>query len=307
MALDTALRQRIESLLARHRVLLFMKGEPQAPQCGFSAKAIGALDALGVEYGHVDVLADGEIREGIKAYGEWPTIPQLYVDGELVGGSDIIEQMAGSGELHGLLGLPPPDRTPPVVTVTPAASQMLRKAIGDAGGEVVVRLDIDPRFRTRLHLAPPDPRAITSQCEGVALQFDLAGARRADGLILDWADDERGRGLIIDNPNAPPPVKTIAVGDARDRVATGSLRIVDVRPGNERALASLPAPFLTLDEGLAPLQALPGDTPLAFLCHHGSRSAEAAEHFRELGYREVYNIEGGIAAWADIDSRIPRY
>ncbi|MEJ7746043.1 MAG: Grx4 family monothiol glutaredoxin [Luteimonas sp.] len=307
MSLDTALRLRIESLLARHRVLLFMKGEPQAPQCGFSAKAIGALEALGVDYGHVDVLADAELREGIKAYGEWPTIPQLYVDGDLVGGSDIIEQMANSGELHGLLGVPMPDRTPPQVTVTPAAAQMLRKAIDEAGGEVVVKLDVDPRFRTRLHLAPDDPRAITAESAGIRLQFDLAGARRADGLTVDWADDERGRGLIIDNPNAPPPVRTVLPGEAQDRAASGTLRIVDVRPGNERALASLSLPFLTLDDGLAPLQKLSKDTPLAFLCHHGGRSAEAAEHFRELGYREVYNIEGGIAAWADIDPKISRY
>ena len=99
----------------------------------------------------------------------------------------------------------------------------------------------------------------------------------------------------------------MSAADARDRVTAGTLRIVDVRPGNERAQASLNVPLLTLDEGLAPLQALPTDTPLAFLCHHGSRSAEAAEHFRELGYREVYNIEGGIEAWADIDPQIPRY
>ena len=99
----------------------------------------------------------------------------------------------------------------------------------------------------------------------------------------------------------------MSVSDARDRVAAGLLRIVDVRPGSERAMASLDAPFLTLDDGLAPLQALPNDTPLAFLCHHGSRSGEAAEHFRELGYREVYNIEGGIDAWADIDPQLPRY
>ena len=307
MSLDPGLRHRIESLLSEHRVLLFMKGQPQAPQCGFSAKAIGALDALGVAYGHVDVLADADIREGIKAYGEWPTIPQLYVDGELVGGSDIIEQMANSGELHALLGVPMPDRTPPRITVTTAAAQMLRTAIDDAGGEVVVKLDIDPRFRTRLHLAPEDPRGITSESAGIRLQFDLASARRAEGLIVDWADDQRGRGLIIDNPNAPPPIKTISPHAARDGVAAGILRIVDVRPDNERALASINVAFLTLDEGLAPLQALPKDAPLAFLCHHGGRSAEAAEHFRELGYRDVYNVEGGIEAWADIDPQIPRY
>ena len=84
MSLDPAVRARIEALLAANPVVLFMKGNPRAPQCGFSSKAVGALDATGVTYAHVDVLADPEIREGIKAYGEWPTIPQLYIGGELV-------------------------------------------------------------------------------------------------------------------------------------------------------------------------------------------------------------------------------
>ena len=103
MSLEPALRARIESLLQANRVVLFMKGEPAMPQCGFSAKASGILNGLGVPYAHVNVLADPEIREGIKAYGDWPTIPQLYVDGELVGGSDIVVQMANSGELQPLL------------------------------------------------------------------------------------------------------------------------------------------------------------------------------------------------------------
>ena len=108
MSLDPALRSRIESLLQSNRVVLFMKGQPTMPQCGFSAKAVGALQDLGVDFAHVNVLADQEIREGIKVYGDWPTIPQLYIDGELVGGSDIIEQMTNSGELATLLGLQAP-------------------------------------------------------------------------------------------------------------------------------------------------------------------------------------------------------
>src|SRR3546814_4218371 len=77
-----------------------MKGQPNAPQCGFSAKAVGILSSLGVPYHGVDVLADAEIRDGIKLFGNWPTIPQLYIDGELVGGSDIIEQVANRSEEH---------------------------------------------------------------------------------------------------------------------------------------------------------------------------------------------------------------
>ena len=308
MSLAPELRQRIEELLQAHPVVLFMKGDPRAPQCGFSAKAVAALSSLDVPYAHVNVLADGEIREGIKAYGNWPTIPQLYIQGELVGGSDIIEQMANSGELHGALGLPPPDRTPPAITITPAAQAMLRKAIEDAGGGLAVKLDIDPRFRTRLALATPDASAITVDCDGIPVQIEVAAARRADGLSIDFADDARGRGLVVDNPNAPPAVRPLSPTDAHARASGGSLRLVDVRPPEERALATAPVAHSTLDDGPGALEDLPRDTPLAFLCHHGNRSAQAAEHFRQLGFREVYSVEGGIDAWAEhVDAGIPRY
>lgn len=308
MSLDPALRSRIETLLQSHPVVLFMKGAPQAPQCGFSAKAAGILDALLPEgYAHVDVLADPEIREGIKLYGQWPTIPQLYVRGELVGGSDIVEQLASSGELHALLGLPAPDRSPPKLSITPAAAEQLRAAIANAGGEYAVRLDVDARYNARLQLAPVDPHALAVEVEGVRVQTDWMSARRADGLVIEWVDDQRGRGLMVHNPNAPAPVRAIAPAEAAERVRTGRLRLIDVRPPAERALASAPVPFDTLDGGVDALEALPKDTPLAFLCHHGGRSAQAAEHFRARGFREVYNVEGGIDAWADADPAVPRY
>ena len=94
---------RIETLITREDVVLFMKGVPAAPQCGFSAAVVQILSQLGVPFASVDVLADGEIREGIKAYSNWPTIPQLYVKGEFVGGSDIVKEMFQAGELKPLL------------------------------------------------------------------------------------------------------------------------------------------------------------------------------------------------------------
>jgi monothiol glutaredoxin len=309
MSLDPALRSRIESLLQSNRVVLFMKGEPRAPQCGFSAKAVGALASLDIDYAHVDVLVDPEIREGIKQYGDWPTIPQLYVGGELVGGSDIIEQMVNSGELHSLLGLPAPDRTPPSITITPAAVGMLRDTLQNAGDGYALQVDVDARFNAKLQLAPVDANAIAVEHDGIRAQFDMASARRAQGLTIDWVDDERGRGLVIDNPNAPPQVKTMAVVEANARAAAGSLTLIDVRPPEERALAAVNVPFSVFDgDALSHLEALPKDTPLAFLCHHGGRSAQAAEHFRGLGFREVYNVEGGIEAWAlEADEHVPRY
>ncbi len=94
---------RISEIVKGNDVVLFMKGTPLFPQCGFSSKAIAILEHLGVEYSSVDVLQDMEIRGGIKAFSDWPTIPQLYVKGEFVGGSDIMAEMFQAGELEQLM------------------------------------------------------------------------------------------------------------------------------------------------------------------------------------------------------------
>ncbi len=101
--------ERIQGEIKASDVVLFMKGTPVFPQCGFSARVVQILSHVGVPFKGVDVLADGEIREGIKAFSNWPTIPQLYVKGEFVGGCDIIMEMFQAGELQSLLkenGLP---------------------------------------------------------------------------------------------------------------------------------------------------------------------------------------------------------
>jgi monothiol glutaredoxin len=95
---------RIEQLVKTNDVVLFMKGTPLFPQCGFSSRAIAILERLGRQYETVDVLQDPEIRQGIKQYSDWPTVPQLYVKGEFVGGSDIMMEMFENGELKELLG-----------------------------------------------------------------------------------------------------------------------------------------------------------------------------------------------------------
>ncbi|HOB13468.1 MAG TPA: Grx4 family monothiol glutaredoxin [Novosphingobium sp.] len=94
---------RIAEIVNTNDVVLFMKGTPLFPQCGFSSRAVAILEHLGVPYQGVDVLQDMEIRSGIKAYSDWPTIPQLYVKGEFVGGSDIMMEMYEAGELQDLM------------------------------------------------------------------------------------------------------------------------------------------------------------------------------------------------------------
>ena len=94
----------IDDIVKQNDIVLFMKGTALFPQCGFSSRAIAILDRLGAPYETIDVLQDAEIRQGIKEFSDWPTIPQLYVKGEFVGGSDIMMEMIESGELQQLLG-----------------------------------------------------------------------------------------------------------------------------------------------------------------------------------------------------------
>jgi monothiol glutaredoxin len=99
MSIEDRIRQTVES----NDVVLFMKGTPLFPQCGFSSRAVAILDHLNVQYASADVLQDPELRDGIKAYSNWPTIPQLYIKGEFVGGSDIMMEMFEAGELQAMI------------------------------------------------------------------------------------------------------------------------------------------------------------------------------------------------------------
>ena len=98
--MNDATKAQIEGEIAKSDIVLFMKGNPIFPQCGFSATTAGVLSHMGVDYHAVDVLQDMEVREGIKAYSSWPTIPQVYVKGEFIGGCDIVKDMFETGELH---------------------------------------------------------------------------------------------------------------------------------------------------------------------------------------------------------------
>src|SRR3954466_6062907 len=102
---ENPVRDAIQDAIADHDVILFMKGTPEQPMCGFSARTAAALEALGTEYAAVDILPDPRIRQELSAISNWPTIPQLFVKGELVGGCDIVSEMYESGELAQVLGV----------------------------------------------------------------------------------------------------------------------------------------------------------------------------------------------------------
>src|SRR3954468_5890981 len=109
---DTPLRDAIADAIRENRVILFMKGTPEMPACGFSARTVAALQSTGAPFAAVDILPDPRIRQELSALSNWPTIPQLFVDGELVGGCDIVTEMYESGELHEALGVEAPETAP---------------------------------------------------------------------------------------------------------------------------------------------------------------------------------------------------
>jgi monothiol glutaredoxin len=123
---DPELKAKVEQLIAENPVLLFMKGVPEEPRCGFSMRVVGVLNELGVEYGAIDVLpALQPLREVTSEISDWQTFPQLYVNGGLVGGCDIVEEMFDSGELAELLGVEQPDgaKAPEAERILPGGSQ----------------------------------------------------------------------------------------------------------------------------------------------------------------------------------------
>jgi monothiol glutaredoxin len=109
---ENPIRDAIQDAIGEHEVILFMKGTPERPACGFSARTVAALDAVGREFAAVDILPDPRIRQELSAISNWPTIPQLFVRGELVGGCDIVTEMYESGELAQVLGVEPPADAP---------------------------------------------------------------------------------------------------------------------------------------------------------------------------------------------------
>jgi len=307
MSLNDATREKIENYLQQDRVVLFMKGSPRQPMCGFSAKTAGMLDSLLPGYTSVDVLQDEEIREGIKVFGQWPTIPQLYIDGELVGGCDIVTAMFNNGELHEHLGLDKPDLTPPEISITDAAAEKIRSAMQGHEG-VGLHFAVDANWQPQFNLGPAQGHEISVEAGGITLLFDAVSAQRASGAVIDWVETMQGEGLTINLPEAPAPIKQMAVQELKEKLDAGEVLLVDVRPADERTKAEIEKSMSLDGDSLKELEEMPKDTALAFICHSGNRSNVVGGHFRKQGFTNISNVAGGIDAWAkEIDPSVPLY
>src|SRR5262245_40570886 len=187
MSMKPELRSRIASMVESAPVVLFMKGNREQPQCGFSAQVVQILDGLVGTYQTYDVLRDAELRDGIKEFSDWPTIPQLYIKGEFQGGCDIVTEMYESGELHTALGVARGDTKPPTIHISDAAADAIRRA-----GQGDLHLVIDARFKYRMGFGPRQPGQIKAHSNGLTVLMSLDSARRADALRIHAAETPQG-------------------------------------------------------------------------------------------------------------------
>jgi monothiol glutaredoxin len=302
--MEDSLRTQISDLITNNRVVLFMKGTRNFPQCGFSATVVQILNELVPSYHTVNILKEADIRQGIKEFSNWPTIPQLYVDGEFVGGCDIVREMYVSGELQEKLGVQA-DVSAPEVEVTPAAREALQQA--GQGGEGKLRLGVSTRFEYELSLDDPQKGDFEVDAGGIIVLVDRLSAKRADGIRIDYTA-AGGGGFKIDNPNEPVRVKPMRPAELKALLDKGeALTLVDVRSPQEQSMASLQGARLLDPDYEHELEADKSKT-LVFFCHSGVRSRAAAERFVADGFTKVYNLEGGIDAWSrEVDPSVPRY
>ena len=202
MSLDPELESRIQGIVDSAPTVLFMKGNPATPQCGFSAQVVQVLNRLLPEYQTFDVLSDSEVREGVKEFSDWPTIPQLYVGGEFMGGCDIVKEMYDSGELHDALGMERPELAAEDVeiSISAEAEQILRNAQQQQQAEL--HFGIDAKFQPFLGFGPAAGAELRVQVGDLVFLLDRDSAGRARGASITVVDTEHGQRLDVDIPAA---------------------------------------------------------------------------------------------------------
>jgi monothiol glutaredoxin len=307
MTQSEIVRQQITNEIKSNRVVLFMKGNRQAPRCGFSAQVVSILGELGVGFQTLDVLSNPELREEIKSYSNWPTIPQLYVDGQFVGGCDIISELYKTGELSRMLGAAEVELPKPAIRITDAASRAFASA--EAEGPERLRLEIGPNFEYDLLFDAPQDLDIEATDNGVTLRMNIATARKADGIVIDFVEGPSGGGFKIESPNEPAKVKELSVKELQQWQADGKAHdLFDVRTEQERQMARIASARAMDAEGEAYLRSLDKNKAIVIHCHHGTRSRAFAQQLVSAGYRNVHNLEGGIDDWSrTVDPSVPRY
>jgi monothiol glutaredoxin len=298
MALDNETRGIIDQVLSANKVVLFMKGTPQQPQCGFSATTVSTLEMLIPDFMSVNVLEHPSIRDGIKEFANWPTIPQLYIDAELIGGSDIVTDMLQSGELAAALGVDKPESDTPTIVIDNKGLEVMKKALDSQPGNAL-HLQINAGWSHTISLGPDKGSAVQATVGEIQIHMDPWSAARADGLKMTMEEDLTGTRFSFDNPNAPPPVNQMTVQTLKEKLdSDAKVILIDVRSDEERASASIDGSRHWNEEAMQLVESSPKDAELIFHCHAGGRSQALAESIRQRGYTNLHNVIGGMQAWA---------
>ena len=299
--MEPQFKERIDKLLSEHKIVLFMKGYKTQPMCGFSARVVSMLSELDVEYHTENIFDDPEMRSGMKDYSNWPTFPQLYVDGEFVGGCDIVTGMFQDGSLHSMLGVEREEIAPPFIEITDAAIAAFHAAMQRYDGVHVI-MDISPQFQYDIGLGQAGASEIAVTSNEFTIYMSHSAAKRANGMKIDFKDGQ----IKIDNPNEPVSVRGLNVRELKQWIDMKKEHILfDVRGEDERAIALIESARMFSPEAL---EGIAKDAVLVFHCHHGGRSLNAAQMVLEQGFQNVYNLEGGIHAWSThIDPVIRTY
>jgi len=197
----------------------------------------------------------------------------------------------------------------PRIEVTPAAATVLSAALAGADASHGVHVFVDEQWHHGLDVGPRAPGELVVTAGDVTVLVPPALAECLDGVVIDYVNEDGATGFRIDNPNAPAEVTPMTVRElAARRRAGDDLVLLDVRTDHEVTLARIDGARRIDVDDLDEILALDRSTPLALICHHGIRSHAAARYLVQRGFRTVYNVVGGIDAWAvDVDPRVPRY
>lgn len=296
----------IDELIKNNAVVLFMKGSREQPQCGFSRQVVEVLKKLVSDFVTVDVLADPSMREGIKVYSSWPTIPQLYIRGEFIGGCDIVLELDRKNELLTILKVEKAHKAPSV-TISEGAKKAFKNAASSQPGDDI-RVSIGADFEHGLQFDTKAADDFVIEVDGLRLLLDPYSALRAENMTIDFNEEALESGFSFVNPNEPPAVTELAPLDfVRLRQQQDAL-LIDVRPKEEWVIAHIDFAKRLEEMSTSEIASLAKNRHIVFHCHHGQRSLRMANAWRARGFTNLYNLSGGIDAWSrQVDKNIPLY
>ena len=296
-------QEKIDNLINENNILLFMKGDKFAPQCGFSAKVIEILNHYCSMYKTVNVLEDNNIREGIKEYSKWPTIPQLYVNKEFIGGCDILTEMHQSGDLLDIFNIKIKSSDNIKLEISKSAKSAFGKIISESNEGNTVRLSVDSKNNTNLSFEDKKDKDIQFEYDNFKLIIDPLSSSRITNLKIDFIEDKNSSGFSIINLDQDN-IEQIDAAKLKSMIENKEkFELIDVRTTQEYNENNISCARLLENIEDNFFDKLNKNTKLIFQCRSGKRSQNMALKFKEKGFKNIANLKGGILAWDEFNNK----